>query len=233
MQIMVLLSGNYLPAVHSNHIMHQVCFLSLRDQNAVLWIVRAEMGHCIDSYLFWAVSDRSAIPIVRTPQEQRQTFHTQHRVHTIIIPLHACARATLPVLLFWLKAFCIEVSQKRNQRWNQKISACSLSGISDNHCKPEFQLLWNDSKDMLLAHHSSMWWGINQVMHVPFWHRTVPSECSAPPAWQTSDQALPSFCPCCDCPFLVHSSLFNLLAQANVPKVFRRATWKYYLSMNL
>lgn len=126
-----------------NHIMQLVCFLSPGDQNAVLSIIHAEMGHCIDFYPFLAMRGRSAIPEVMAPHEQRQTVHPLHFVHTTTIPLNACARATSPVLHFGVKTFCIGMLQKRAPVVELEDLCCSHSGISYDHCKPESQLLKN------------------------------------------------------------------------------------------
>lgn len=57
----------------NNRIMHLVCFLPPRDQNAVRSMIPAERDHCPDSCPCLAERGRSAIPAVMAPREQRQT----------------------------------------------------------------------------------------------------------------------------------------------------------------
>lgn len=92
-----------------HHMMREIGFLSPRHQNAVLPILQSAMSHC----LILTTPSRTVVPLVMSPCGQRQKFCPLPVVHTISFLHNACLKAVWPVLLFCLKTFCIQMSQKR------------------------------------------------------------------------------------------------------------------------
>ena len=121
----------------------------------------AAMSHC----LILTTTSRTAVPVGMSPCKQRQRFCPLPVVHAISIPHNACPKAVWPVLLFCLKTFCIQMSQKRALELESRFFAAHLAasvvnpvGLISNFYQVRLRKTDQPTTPIL--------WGIHQIMQM-------------------------------------------------------------------